>query len=86
MTRCISAEVKDILEDPDPNESVSLVLVAENTPSKEIEQRIDEADGEITRELPDGVFIAEMPESRVGDLRTGDLIESISLSEALRLA
>lgn len=86
MARDIGEGVKDILENPDPTKSASLVLVAEGATSEEVEERVKIADGEIRRELPSGVFIAEVSEDKIGELCEGDVIDSISLDERLQLA
>lgn len=86
MARHVSAEVEDIVENPDHSKCASLVIVAENVSAMEIKERVSEADGEIDKELPGGVYMAEVPEARVESLCGGDLIESISLNGTLRLA
>lgn len=86
MARHIGTEVRKILEEPDPTRSASLVLVAEEADLNEVTERVKAAEGEVTRSLPDGVFIAEVPENKVEIICEGDLLDSISLDGRLQLA
>lgn len=86
MARHIETGVREIMDNPDPTKSANLVIVAESTTPEEIDERVTEAGGEITEMLPGGVFIAEIPEPRVGALSECECIDSISINGRLELA
>lgn len=86
MARYIGGEVRKILKDPDPTKSARLVLVAEEVDPNEIEERVEAAEGTITRRLPNGITIVEVPERNVEIICEEDLIESVSLDGRLQLA
>jgi hypothetical protein len=80
MARYVSPDVQTVIDDPAPAETVRVSVVANG----DLRERIRDHDGEFLQQLPSGVVVAPLPQSRLDTFCQTDDIETISLTDRMR--
>jgi len=84
MTRYLSPEVEAIRDNPTTGATVRVAIVGSVDPSH-IREEVAEYDGSVVRELPSGVVVAELEEQQLDEFCDYGGIESVSLSDQMRV-
>ena len=82
MTCYLSPEVETIRDAPTSGAVARVAIVGGSEPSA-IREKVADCDGEVIRELPSGVVVAEIEEQKLGEFCDTADFESISLSDQM---